>query len=258
MNYAHLYEDKRLNLILGAIKFFLFLKILVIFMIHHSIVDFLITEKKRRLNFYIKSISSYSKLALNLLCIKIEKNSQNSHLKSSVIVANHQSYIDILILAAHYPSLFISSVEVKETPILGLLCELAGCSFVERRKSRQSETTKAQELFEVSQRLQEGANITFFPEATTTNGDTVLPFKSTFFQTAIDTQSPVLPIVIKYNDKAKFVVPWYGEMTFLDHLFKLCQLNEITVTLKVLDPIWKNDRFQLAEKAHKNIALNFY
>jgi len=257
MNYTHLYEDKRLDFVIGTFKFILFLNFLLLFIFHHSIAFFLISEKRKRLKYFIKSISIYSNLALKVLSIRVDINQKLKVCNPYLIVANHQSYTDILILAAHYPSLFISSVEVQETPILGHLCELAGCSFVERRKSKRTEQTKIKEFEEIKERLLDGANITLFPEATTTNGDTVLPFKSTFFQTVIDTQTSVLPVVINYQGESRFVVPWYGEMTFLDHLFRLCQLNEISVTIKELNPIWKNDRFELAQNAHELVLSNY-
>lgn len=258
MKDAGIITRKKIEICFGSIKFFLFLTLLFIFLIHHSIAYLMIRQKRLRLNYYIQSISFYSKAAQKILCIKVKIDPQNSLTKSCIIVANHQSYIDILIIAAIFPSVFITSNEIKETPILGYLCKLAGCSFVERRKSMRSEETKTRELEEIKKRIQDGSSITFFPEATSTNGHKVIPFKSHIFQTAIDTHSSVLPLVIKYREKSKDMVPWYGEMTFLGHLFKLCQLNEIKVTLKVLDPIWKNDRFLLAENAHEKISLNYY
>jgi 1-acyl-sn-glycerol-3-phosphate acyltransferase len=257
MTSSRLNEDKNLNFIFALLRFFIFLNLVLIFIIHHSLALFLKREKISRLNYFIQSVSSYSRFILKLLSVKIDCNHQISDLKASLIVSNHQSYLDILILSAHYPTLFITSVEIQETPVLGLLCELAGCSFVERRKSLLSESRKADEVAELKDRIQSGANVTFFPEATSTNGQTVLPFKSTFFQSAIETQCSVVPVVLKYFGKARDTVPWYGKMTFLDHFFRLCQLNEISVSLKELNPVIAHDKFELAKISHQKILMSY-
>ena len=96
-----------------------------------------------------------------------------------------------------------------------------------------------------------------FPEGTSSDGLEVLPFKTTFFQLAVDSKTPVIPICLKYLGAGARHVPWYGDMTFPDHLLKLCFQKEILVNLTEQDEIQASDRFEFAKVAHKYISEEY-
>jgi len=188
-----------------------------------------------------------------ILNIRINSKNTNQNSRSSLIISNHLSYIDILILAVFYPTLFISSVEMKETFLLGHIAKMSGCLFVERRRSKIHPGTKENEIARMKELINNGFSLLLFPEGTTSNGDGVLPFKATFFQLAIDAQIPIVPLTIKYHGKAHEIVPWYGDMTFIDHLLKVCFLKEICVDLTQLSEINGVDKFELAQMSYNSI-----
>lgn len=234
-------------------KFFAFCALLVLFILHHEFIKIFVRNSKRT-KYYLKSIQLHSRLGLKLLNVKV-KVDDFKQVKQRLIVANHLSYLDVLVLCSYYPSLFITSVEVRDTFMLGRISKLAGCFFVERRKSLLTKEKSLQEISEMKSNLKSGHNVSLFPEGTSSSGASVLPFKNTFFQLAIDGDIPVQPICLNYGPYAE-VVAWYGDMTFADHLFNLCQQPKIIAQIKHL-PILEShemDRFQLATKAHQIIS----
>ena len=252
----------------GYLKFAGMLSIIVSFLIHHEIAKLFIWNEEKRLKFYLRSISRYTKMALWVLSIKVIFPRGQSEIKGKLLVSNHVSYVDALILFAYYPSLFVTSKEIRETFLLGRVCYLAGCFFIERRKSKRSNGTVAQEIKSIGEKLSAGFNICFFPEGTSSNGESVLAFKSVFFQTAIDCQRPIQPLCLRYTHISgnKFssanadYVCWYGDMTFADHLLKLCQQKSVIAEVVELPVIkWNDslDRQGLAQIAYEAIKKSY-
>ena len=112
------------------------------------------------------------------------------------MVCNHMSYLDILFLSAGEPTVFVTSVEMKETPFLGACSELGGSYFVERRNRNQI----PQEIRDLAQLMRDGFHVFVFPEATSTNGMGILPFKKSMFKAAVEAEMDVLPICLRYEE----------------------------------------------------------
>ena len=157
------------------------------------------------------------------------------------IVANHVSYLDVLLIAAMTPTLFVTSREVRSTPFLGLLARLSGSLFVERR----SATRLVSEVNEIQEALKQGLNVVVFPEATSTDGRKVLPFKSALFESAIRTKTAVLPVTVDSRSvdgrqiarREADRVLYYGTMEFLPQLVRLLCVSELWVELSIFQPL---------------------
>lgn len=195
-----------------------------------------------------KVIRVTSKAALLVFNIKIKKNFSPQALSSNyLIVSNHLSYMDIFIISDSFPSCFVTSQEMKETPFLGQVCLLAGCLFVERR--RRSGINN--EINELARALTKGLNVAIFPEATSTNGEAVLKFRRPLFQSAIVSKVNVLPICINYRTldgeklslKNRDKVFWYGDKTFVSHVLELFAHKSVVAELSVL-PIIESSAFE--------------
>ena len=241
----------------GILRFTAFSLVIGSFLIAHTFITFLTRSEKQKLRWYLKSIPFFAQLGLLILNVKVSLHGLRGEVKQRLIVANHLSYLDVLILAAFYPSLFITSVEIKETFLLGKLTELAGCFFVERRKEKRTGKTKDIELNDMAEKFQAGHNIFLFPEGTSSDGCQVLPFKATFFQLAIDANIPVLPLTLSYSGDGKNAVPWYGKMTFPDHLLKLCMQKEINAHVIRGQEVVGTDRFELARVTQNMIRTTY-
>lgn len=142
------------------------------------------------------------------------------------IVANHCSWLDILVLNAAAPVFFVAKAEVARWPVIGWVAGLTGTVFIARDPS-QAAAQKA--LFEA--RLTAGHRLLFFPEGTSSDGAGVLPFKSTlfaaFFTPELRPLLQIQPASLRYNapegQDAKFY-GWWGKMDFGGHFWQvLCQ-----------------------------------
>lgn len=233
----------------GIVKFSLFLGMILVFLIHHFFMNLIHWNEESRL----KSISSYCRLGLRILNVKIEKSTSES-LYGKFIISNHLSYLDILVYFASFPSLFVTSNEIKETFLLGDICKLAGCFFIERRAKLRTVENKNKEIAEIRNKLKEGFNIFLFPEGTSSNGEGVLPFRGNFFQVAIESKAPVVPITLKYHGSNAHLIPWYGKMTFPDHLFSLCMENQLNAAFTVLPDVYGEEKMALAKLTHEMIS----
>lgn len=176
-----------------------------------------------------------------------------------LIVANHLSYLDILVLFSSFPCRFITSVEVRDTPFLGWLCRCAGCLFVERREPRRI----GSEVRAVASTLEGEEALVLFPEGTSGNGERVLPFKTSFLQCAIEAGATVAPVCLVYEsidgrsvDSAnRDDVYWYGDMSFFPHLKRVMRLRRVEIGLHYLDAIAVGPQTRRRELGEESYAL---
>ena len=138
------------------------------------------------------------------------------------VVANHSSWLDIFALNARKRIYFVSKAEVARWPGIGWLARATGTVFIERNPARAREQTQ---LFE--DRLRAGHKLLFFPEGTSTDGQVVLPFKTTlfaaFFNDRLKPDSHIQPVAVIYRappDEPKRFYGWWGDMSFGEHLLK--------------------------------------
>jgi lyso-ornithine lipid O-acyltransferase len=136
---------------------------------------------------------------------------------TGLIVSNHLSYLDILFYASLMPCIFVSKSEVLSWPLFGILARCGGTIFVERDRMHSVDEPARR----IADALTTGVPVVLFPEGTSSDGTTVLPFRATLFQSAIITRSPILPAAISYllADGVEADLCYYGEITFLPHLF---------------------------------------
>ncbi|WP_302175680.1 1-acyl-sn-glycerol-3-phosphate acyltransferase [uncultured Hydrogenophaga sp.] len=111
-------------------------------------------------------------------------------------VANHTSWLDIIVMNAARPSRFVSKADARHWPLLGSLITGAGTLYIEREKRRDAMRV----VHHVAERLQAGDVISVFPEGTTSDGTELLSFHANLFQAAISAPAPVLPVGLAFID----------------------------------------------------------
>jgi 1-acyl-sn-glycerol-3-phosphate acyltransferase len=232
----------------------LFCLLILLFLVHQSFAGLLFRNEEKRLRYFLKSVRFTSRLAMIILNVKVHRTGVKGEITQRLIVANHLSYLDVLVLFWDFPSLFVTSTEIRDTFLLGDICKLAGCFFVERRRDKRSMQTKELELKDMQKKFSMGFNIFLFPEGTSSDGRGVLPFKGTFFQLAVDSMTNVVPVCLKYTGENKDVFPWYGDMTFADHLYRVCLEERVEMRLTVLPEVALAEKMQLAKNCHQKIA----
>lgn len=171
--------------------------------------------------------------------IKVEMRGQlataNGH--GVLIAANHVSWLDILVLASIAPVSFVAKEEVKGWPIFGALAKWQDSVFVDRN----IRASAGQQAAEINRRLEAGDNIVLFPEGTTSDGNFILPFKSTLFG-AIGVggnvlESPIQPVSIAYVKQfglpmgrfERQVAAWPGDVEMGPHLLRILREGSIGV-----------------------------
>jgi 1-acyl-sn-glycerol-3-phosphate acyltransferase len=171
-----------------------------------------------------------------------------------LLVANHLSYLDIVLLSSLTPCVFVAKNEVKEWPVFGWFARLAGTVFVDRNDRR--DAARANEL--IRSALREGALVVLFPEGTSSNGSTVLPFKSSLLQAAIGERVPITVAALRYelaDGDAGAEVCYWGEHTLVPHLVKLLSKREVkaSVSFAEMTNTWR-DRKKLAAQLHAEVS----
>ena len=183
--------------------------------------------------------------------------------KGYLIVSNHQSYLDMFLHSNCFPSSFVTSTDVKRMPFIGQITTMAGCVFVDRKGRHNIQN----ELKEITDTLNDGHNVTFYPEATSSDGSQVLPFKRSLFEASIIAKKEILPITLNYekidgekitNSNRNFV-NWYADMEFFPHLWQMCRLRRIFVSLQIHAPFYidTDDTRVIRDKAYEIINSGF-
>ena len=123
-------------------------------------------------------------------------------------IANHVSWVDILALAGATGTAFVAKFELSQVPVIGWLCRLNRTVFVKR----QNRMGVAQQINALKEALADNWSVTVFPEGTTTDGRSLLPFKSSMLSVLEPPPAGVLvqPVVLDYGDVAEFI-GWIGE-----------------------------------------------
>jgi len=174
--------------------------------------------------------------------------------RTTLIAANHLSYLDIVIASAAVPCAFVAKQEISLWPAFGRLARLGGTIFLDRA-SRVSAWEAAEKMVE---RMEDGVPVLFFPEGTSTEGVEVLRFHSTLFEPAIDRGMSVTPAAIFYEPSGSGVterdVCWFGEDPFLPHLLQVLGLNDFVAVVRFGMPELFPDRYAAAWRSHDAVA----
>lgn len=240
----------------GVVKLLLFLVYNMAYMVEATAILLSTKEPLQRKRALINNISKWTGRALKLLGFTISVTGKE-HIPTdgkALIVCNHLSYLDVFILAATYPTVFVTSYEVRDAFFLGYMCKLGATLFIDRR-SRHGLT---REIAEISTTINEGLPVAFFPEGTSSNGDDVLPFKASFMALAKAAEVPVTPVCLRYESingeaitaKNRDRIYYYGDVPFFPQFPLLPFLQEVRVTLTYL-PQLSSAEFDRKELSHK-------
>ncbi len=152
--------------------------------------------------------------------VGVELKSSGTAPSGGLLISNHLSYMDILLLSSITPCCFLSKAEVRRWPVFGWIAQLAGTIFLDRKNP--AALLRANDQLRAL--LAQGVLVVLFPEGTTSDGSSVLPFHASLFQTAVESDIPLTPAYITYRisegSLAEDVCFW-GDMTLVPHLWNL-------------------------------------
>ncbi len=170
-----------------------------------------------------------------------------------LMVANHTSYLDILVLSAAAKVSFVAKSEVANWPFFGLLAKLQDTVFIER--ARRSQAGQSRDA--IGERLRSGDALVLFPEGTSSDGNRVLPFKSALMGAAeleldVDAdpdgrpgRAPVQPVSVAYvgvhgipmGREMRPLFAWYGDMELVPHLWEAVKTGPLDVVVEFHAPL---------------------
>jgi 1-acyl-sn-glycerol-3-phosphate acyltransferase len=170
-----------------------------------------------------------------------------------LLISNHLSYLDVLVLSSLTPAVFVSKREVKFWPVFGQFAALAGTVFVDRERRFQV----GQVNDEITAALNRGALVVLFPEGTSSNGQTLLPFKSSLLEPATRPEWPLSIGWIHYeidDGDASEEVCYWGDHTFFPHMLNLLSKRQVRATVRFGQfSERRNDRKELAQRLRAGI-----
>jgi 1-acyl-sn-glycerol-3-phosphate acyltransferase len=190
----------------------------------------------------------YSRALCALLGIRIRVTGAPLQGRPVLVVSNHVSWLDILVITATTPAIFVAKQEVAGWPLIGLIARMRGTVFVDRERRGQAAGTNA----EIAARLAEGAMIVLFGEGTSSDGNRVLPFRTALFGAVNEALAQldlgpvfVQPLSIGYvklqglpmGRQHRYVAAWYGDATLIAHLLTYMARGPVDVTLAWGEPI---------------------
>jgi 1-acyl-sn-glycerol-3-phosphate acyltransferase len=182
-----------------------------------------------------------------------------------LLICNHMSYMDVLVIASKVPTLFVTSLEMKNTPFLGWITQLGECLYVNRR----SHKNLNHEIQTIQNWINQGFNVLIFPEATTGNGTKIKAFKSSLLQISQNGNIPITAYCLKYlrlNSKktnAKDMLEnicWYENAAFIPHLFKQFMNKKVQFELIEVDHFQSNlytERKSLVSRLESSIGTEY-
>ena len=198
---------------------------------------------------------AYHRFIARLFGIRIRVIGARPRARGTLLLANHTSWLDIVIFSAVLPLCFVAKSEVASWPFFGTLARLQRTVFVERAK--RSETAITRDL--IAERLRQGDTLMLFPEGTSSDGNEVLPFKSALLGAAESGQVTVQPVSTAYTGihgipmgrENRPLFAWYGDMELVPHLWEMLKAGPLDVVVEFHPELAPADRKELAKAAER-------
>jgi 1-acyl-sn-glycerol-3-phosphate acyltransferase len=142
------------------------------------------------------TVQDWSRRMLQILGIPLRVEGEPPAHGPVLLVANHISWLDILVMHAARYCRFVSKSDVKHWPLLGTLATGGGTLYIEREKRRDAMRV----VHHMRESLAAGEIVAVFPEGTTGDGRELLPFHGNLIQAAISADVPVQPVALRFVD----------------------------------------------------------
>lgn len=154
-------------------------------------------------------------------------------------IANHVSWIDILVLAGASGTAFVAKAELSQVPVIGWLARINRTVFV----ARENRMAIAGQIAALKEALADNWSVAVFPEGTTTDGHSLLPFKTSMLR-VLEPPPPgvmVQPVLLDYGSIAEWI-GWIGAESGLDNAKRvLARRGNFAVDIHFLDPFLPGD-----------------
>ena len=151
----------------------------------------------------------------------------------ALLVANHVSWLDVLVVNTVCPVTFVSKREVGAWPAIGILLARTGTVLLRRGDGHAAWSA----VHEIGALLGAGRAVAIFPEGTTSDGRRVLPFRPALLQAAVNEQSRVVPLALSYHDargERCAAAAFVGDMNLLQSLRRIASAPRVVASVTIL------------------------
>ena len=187
-------------------------------------------------------IQVWSRKMLDCIAIKLVVTGQPAANGPMLLIANHISWLDITSLHAARFCRFVSKADIKQWPFIGKLAIGIGTLFIERESRRDAMRV----VHHMTESLRAGDVIGVFPEGTTSDGLTLLPFHANLFQAAIAANAPVQPVALQFIEQATgkhSAAPCYiNDDTLVGSVWRTLCASDIAVVISFGQPQYAEGR----------------
>lgn len=173
-----------------------------------------------------------------------------------LLVANHLSWLDIPVMHAARYCRFISKSDVQAWPIVGALATAAGTLYIERSSRRDA----LRVVHRMHEALRAGQVLAVFPEGTTGDGRTLLPFHANLLQAAVSADAPVQPVGLRFVDRTtgatSFAPSYIGDETLVGSIWRTLAAPAITAVVHYGAPERAQGRDRRAWSEHLHATVD--
>ena len=201
-------------------------------------------------------VQVWSLVMLDCLAIKLVVKGSPPVVGPMLLVSNHISWVDIAVMHATRHCRFVSKDEIARWPVVSTLANAADTLYITRESRRDAMRV----VHQMAECLQNGDVLAIFPEGTTGDGSTLLPFHANLLQAAISADAPVQPVALQFVDAVSRLIsfaPCYvGDDTLWQSLWRtLCADNvQAVVQFGTPERSQGRDRRAWAADLRKTIA----
>lgn len=170
-----------------------------------------------------------------------------------LVVSNHLSYLDVLLISAAMPCFFVAKIEIGGWPFFGKAARMGGTIFVDRGNLESAMSVADQ----MAERLKVPVPLLLFPEGTTTDGVKMIRFHSRLIDPATSAGVPITTTALRYVTESGLEereLCWYGDESFATHLWKVLGVIDFTSLIHFGEPKVFSDRRVAADQTYEEIA----
>ena len=182
------------------------------------------------------AVQAWAQRMLEELGVGLEVRGVTPTAGPMLLVANHISWLDIVVLHAGHHCRFVSKSDVAHWPLIGRLATGAGTMYIERESRRDAMRI----VHHMTAGLREGDILAVFPEGTTSDGVTLLPFHGNLIQAAVSAHAPVQPVALRFADAAtglNSLTPCYiGDDSLLGSVWRTVSGPRLTAIVSYGEP----------------------
>jgi 1-acyl-sn-glycerol-3-phosphate acyltransferase len=176
------------------------------------------------------AVQAWAHTMLACLGVRLQVHGEVPQCGPVLLAANHISWLDILVMHAARHCRFISKADIQHWPLIGTLATAAGTLYITRESPRDA----LRVVHHMAECLRADEVLAVFPEGTTGDGSTVLPFHANLFQAAISADAPVVPVGLRFMNSRSGLVsfaPCYiGDDTLVGSIWRtLCAQDLVAV-----------------------------